>query len=396
MTEALLAPRKSPHIDKARELVPVLRERAEATNKARTVPKETIDDFRSAGLWGLLKPKQYGGHEVPYDEFLEVGMELGRGDGSAAWVFSVTTVHELMLALYPKEAQDDVWGANPEALAASSFEANGKVEPAQGGVKLTGQWRFSSGVDHAEWVLVGAMFGMVGDPPHPDVRWLLVPKSDYEIIDDWHVIGLAGTGSKSIKIEDVFVPDHRMLSFGAATAGKAPGSQVHDNPIYKTGMWAIFPFCLSSPATGIARGAFDAYVEATRARNTAYTNEKVAQFRGVQMRVAEAGALIDAADMLYRRSIREQFGVVYSGGELTTEMRVRGRRDQGYSVLMAQKAAELLFRSSGGGGLYESSHVQRSYRDLMALGSHIATHWDLCAANYGQVVLGGPPADVFF
>ena len=215
---------------RARELVPLLRQRAQATSAARRVPPETIAALWDAELFYLLKPKSFGGPEVRFDVTFSLASELARGDGSAAWVWAVMSVHDLFLALYPEEAQREYW-AEDHTLSASSFAPNGKIEPVTGGCRLSGKWSFCSGVDHAPWMILAAFAGMVStDPAIPDIRYLLVPKRDITVIDDWHVMGLQGTGSSSVAVEGVFVPEHRMVRGVDLANGTAPGTAVHDGP----------------------------------------------------------------------------------------------------------------------------------------------------------------------
>ena len=379
-------------IENARGLVPALRQRAEESSRVRNVPAETIEDFWSAGLFGALKPKAYGGSEIRYDDYLKIGMELARGDGSAAWVYSVVTVHELLIALYPKEVQDEIW-SNPRSLSASSFAPSGKAEPADGGYRLSGKWSFCSGVNHSDWILLSAIYGMQGNPPEPDIRYAMVPLAECTVLDDWHVMGLCGTGSNTVIADGVFVPNPYIVSVTDFRLGKAPGGRVHAGNIYRTPMFATFPFCLSAPAPGIARGALEQFVEATKTRESHIARTPLREMRHVQMRVAEASALIDAAELLFIRAATETTDKIEAGEPLSIEHRVRSRRDMSYAVVMATQAAELLFKSTGGQGLFESQPVQRAYRDLHALGAHVATNWDLPSASYGSVILGGAPTD---
>ena len=380
--------------ERARDLIPVLRGRAQQANEMRRIQDETIRDFWDAGLFGVLKPEKFGGAELRYDAFAALAGELARGDGSAAWIYAVLNVHDHLIALFPEEAQKELW-SDPRMICASSFLPGGKATPDKGGWRVSGKWSFCSGVDAADWMLLGAVFGMVGDPPHPDVRFMLVPIRDCTIIDDWHVIGLRGTGSKSVTVENALVPEHRVLSFDAFGSGQTPGGKVHSNPLYSAPQWAVFPFTISSPAAGIARGAFETYCEQVKSRANAF-GAALSQFRSIHMRVAEAGALIDAAELLYKRSCHETIEKIMTRAPLSIEHRVRSRRDQAYSVEMAKRAAELLFKSLGGKGLYEGDPVQRAFRDLQAVSMHIATVWDIASALYGQVMLGGKPTEMIF
>ena len=388
-------PTQAERLDRARALVPALRERAHQANQDRRTPQATIDDYWKAELFGILKPKKFGGQEARFDDFLAVAGELGRGDGSAAWVYAVIAVHELMLALYPESVQAEVW-SDPKALLASSFAPGSQPQPETGGFRVSGQWSFCSGVDNAQWMILGGMFGMTGTPPHPDVRFMIVPIKDCTIVDDWHVMGLRGTGSKSVALRDVFVPAERVVGIEAMGAGQTPGAKVHSGRIYSAPIWAVFPFCLSSAAAGIGRGGLEQFIEAMKSRTTVFERRPIAQLANMHARVAEASALIDAAELLYKRSARETIDKIEKGEPLSLEHRLRSRRDQAYSVVMATRALELLHRSTGGRGLYDNDPVQRHYRDLQAMGAHIAVTWDPPAGSYGSVVLGGQRTDFIF
>jgi len=267
-------------LQKARKLAPVLRQRAAETNKARRIPEETIQDFWDAGLWYLLKPKKFGGPELRPDVALSVASELSRGDGSAGWVWAVMTIHDLLVALWPEEFQQEYWAKN--TLSASSFAPSGKATPASGGYRISGQWTFSSGIDNADWLLLGVFFGPPsGGSPIPDIRYVMLPKGDYKVIDDWFVFGLRGTGSKGVVVEDVFVPDHRICGLAGMIQGTSPGSKVHDSPLYKASVWGIIPFTISSPANGIARGGLDAFIEDMKVREGSYDHSPLSKKPGL-------------------------------------------------------------------------------------------------------------------
>jgi 3-hydroxy-9,10-secoandrosta-1,3,5(10)-triene-9,17-dione monooxygenase len=382
-------------LDRARKLVPVLRERAAETSELRRLPEATIRDFWDADLFYFLRPKKFGGPEVRLDDAWAVAAELGRGDGSAAWVWAIITVHDLFVAYFPEETQQEFW--SKKVLSASSFMPTGKITPDKGGVRMSGKWSFCSGIDAAEWMLLSGIAGMIStNPPIPDIRFVLVPKSDVKVIDDWKVLGLRGTGSKSCAVDNVFIPDRRMITLKDLSEGTTPGGKVQGSPFYRVAVWALFPFTISAPSVGIARGALESFVEEMKARSSSYGHEPLNKKPTLQLKVSEASALIDAAELLYRRSLTETVDKALAGVPLTLEHRLRSRRDQGYSIKMLRQAADLLFSAQGGYGLYENSHVQRAFRDLQALQSHIVGGWDMPALNYGSVALGGAPTDFFF
>jgi alkylation response protein AidB-like acyl-CoA dehydrogenase len=381
--------------ERAAKLIPRLRERALETTKQRRIPDETIRDLWDADLFYLLKPKKFGGPAVRPDIAFQVADQLGRGDGSAAWVWSVVTIHDLFVALYPEQFQHEYWD-KPNTLSASSFAPGGMASPDKGGFRLSGKWSFCSGIDNADWMFLGAIFGPPsGASPMPDIRYVMVPQRDCKMIDDWDVMGLCGTGSKSIALDNAFVPEHRVLSHAAMAEGTAPGAQVHDGWLYRAPIWTFVPFTISAPANGIARGAFEAFIDEMRSRDTAFDHSPMAKKPGMHLRVAEAGAMIDAGDLLYKRSFRETMDKLEAGETLSLEHRARSRRDQGYSVLLAKRGVEALFTGTGARGLFEKNHIQRAYRDLHAVSGHIVANWDAPAYSYGQIMLGGPPGEIF-
>src|SRR5262249_35022305 len=256
--------------ERAARLIPVLRERAIETSKQRQLPDKTVADLWDADLFHLLKPKKFGGPAVRPDIAFQVADQLGRGDGSASWIWSVMTIHDLFVALYPEEFQHEYWDP-PNTLSASRFAPGGQAKPDQGGVRLSGRWSFWRGVDNAQWMFLGAIFGPPsGGSPMPDIRFVMVPQAECKIIDDWDVLGLRGTGSKSIALDNVFVPPHRVLSRVDMAEGTTPGAAVHQGWLYRAPIWNFVPFTISAPANGIARGALEAFVAEMRARETSF------------------------------------------------------------------------------------------------------------------------------
>jgi 3-hydroxy-9,10-secoandrosta-1,3,5(10)-triene-9,17-dione monooxygenase len=380
---------------RARVLAPKLRERSYKTNKTARIPDETITDFWDYHLNYLLRPKKFGGPAVRPDEAFQVAFELGRGDGSAAWVWSVMLIHDLFVAHFPEEFQKEYWGKD-RTLSASSFLPHGKPTPANGGIRVSGQWSFCSGVENADWLFLGVFFGPPsGGSPMPDIRYIMVPKGDYKILDDWDVMGLRGTGSNSVVIEDKFVPNHRIVSHKDMSDATSPGTKLHTDSVYRAPIWSFVPFTISAPACGVAQGALDALIDEMKVRDDSFAHSPLSKKPGMHARVAEASAMIDCGDLLYKRSYRETIDKILAGEVPTLEFRARSRRDQGYCVKLAKAAVGLLIDAGGGRGLYDTNHVQRSFRDLQAISGHIVASWDVVAFSYGQMALGGPPSDLF-
>jgi 3-hydroxy-9,10-secoandrosta-1,3,5(10)-triene-9,17-dione monooxygenase len=379
-------------LEKARELVPILKERASRAEELRRLPEETVRDFVDSGLLRLVQPRRWGGAELPLSVHLEVTAELGRGCGSSAWGYSIFASHFWQLSLFPQAAQEAVWGHDPATLICTSAVGGPPPRRVDGGVHIEdSRWTFLSGVDYAEWVAVNGVLPPQHAGGHPDARFLLVKKGAFEIIDDWHTASLRGTGSKSVRVRDVFVPDEMQLSFASMREGNAPGAAVNPGPNYRLPLVAGWLLFLAAPAVGIARGALETWIEKTRTRAYAYTGQPVREQPLSHLRLGEAAAMIDAGHELMRRDILEATAVVDAGGEVSRDLRARCRRDYCFATQLCIDAVGSLFLSSGGGSLYDSSEMQRFWRDVHGVGQHAALNYDAAVSGFGRHVFGLPP-----
>lgn len=389
---AAAAPHPDELVARAAALVPGLRARAEATDAARRVSDEVIAEMRTADLFAVLQPARYGGFELDLETFFRIVFELGRGCGSTAWVYSVCSMHQWQVGMFPDAAQKDVWGPDRQAVAASSFPPVAEAVPAEGGYRISGKWGFASGCDITEWFLLGVRFVDKAGGKVTETGFLLVPRADIEIDDNWHVVGLRGTGSKNVVAKDAFVPGHRKLTIAEAQSGASPGAEVNPGTLFHIPFFSAVASCLCAPVVGMAQGALDAYLDATRVRQTLGSSlgggRTVAEFPTIQLRVAEAAAAIDAAKAVLLSDARELMATVQGGGELSVEQRVKFRRDHGYVVRLAAQAADRLFESAGGQALFDSHPVQRAWRNVMAASKHISLNWDSVGTLYGRIALG--------
>jgi alkylation response protein AidB-like acyl-CoA dehydrogenase len=370
--------------------------RAATTEKNCAVPGESVEALRDVGFFKLVQPRAFGGYEYDFEPLVDFGIEIAKACPSTSWVCGLLAAHQWLVASFPAEAQHDVWDENPDALVCGSSAPATKAAAAPGGFRLTGRWSFASGCDNADWALCAALL-----PPQTDggpftPAFLLVPAKDYSIDDTWHVIGLAGTGSKTLVLDNVFVPTHRVLTFRETTSGKTPGAQVYaHNPGFSIPMLCNIPSCLASVAVGAAAGALDDYLAATSRRITrgavAGASNRMAEFATVQLRVADAAASADAAREILLRDLRARALTVREGREVTIEDRITSRRGQAYAVSLAIRATEALNASTGGHGLDLANPVQRAWRDANAVGRHISMNWDVVGTMYGQLALGLEP-----
>jgi 3-hydroxy-9,10-secoandrosta-1,3,5(10)-triene-9,17-dione monooxygenase len=376
---------------RAEALVPVLRERAAKTEALRRLPDETIADLHRSGLFRMLQPARVGGSELPYTAMVELAAIIGSGCGSTAWVLNNLASHHWMLGYWPKAAQDEIWGSSPDTLIGSAFIfPGGRARKVKGGYRLSGRWPFSSGVDPSAWNMIA---GVVPDEQtgSGEYRVFLVPASDYSVVDTWYVSGLAGTGSKDVVVTDVLVPEHRTLSTEAGKGGEHPGSAVNPGALFRLPWFALFGFVIASVSLGIAKGAIEQFVAATRSKLGTYTGRSLADFSTMQVHVAEAGALTAAAEAVMLRDCEEATAFAEAGQVPPMEDKVRWRRDGAYAARMCSKAVDIIFAAAGGGAIYESNPLQRAFRDIHAANGHFGVNWDANAINYGRVALGLPP-----
>jgi 3-hydroxy-9,10-secoandrosta-1,3,5(10)-triene-9,17-dione monooxygenase len=373
---------------RAEALVPVLRERAGRTEELRQLPDETIDDLHRSGLFRILQPRRVGGSELPFRSIVELVAVIARGCGSTGWVLANLAAHHWLLSMWPKRAQDEVWGASPDNLIGSALIfPRGRARRVDGGYRVSGRWPFSSGVDPSSWNLVGAI-AQDEDIGIAEPRIFLLPASDYTIIDTWHVIGLAGTGSKDIAIEDVFVPDYRSVASDQLTGGPNPGSETNPAVLYQLPAVSLFAFCIAGVSLGIAQGVIEYFTQTMRTRTSYYTGRNLADFVTLQIHLAEATAIVDAARAVMLLDCDEATQIVAAGGLPSLEQRARYRRDGAYAATLCTRAVDVLFQATGGGAIYARNPLQRAFRDVHAANAHYVLNWDINGAMYGRVALG--------
>lgn len=372
----------------------IVRERAQETETNRRVSDDVVARLVEAGLFRILQPRSRGGHELGMDGLVELTAVLGRGCGSTAWAYSICNIHNWFVSCMTKEAQDEFW-ADPNAIAAGSYPPVGKVEPVSGGYRISGSWGFTSGCDFSQWYFLGILVPPADGSGAPRQVVALVPRSEVRIDDTWHTMGLAGTGSKNIVADNVFVPHHRTLAFADMAAGKAPGTLINTSPTYRQSFLAVLPAGLIAPILGMAEGALADYIDMVKGRATrgavAGGNRRMAEFANIQSRVADAAASIDAARLMLFRDLAECAANSTRGAQTPLDMRLRNRRDHAFVARLLLQAVDTLFEASGGQSLMLDKPIQRVWRDAHAAASHLSLNWDAVSTMYGQYALGLEP-----
>lgn len=373
--------------DGVQDLLPTIRERAEETERLRVVPESSVKELEEVGFFKLLQPARFGGLEADPVDFYTCVRDIASACGSTGWVSSVLGVHPWQIALFDDEAQQAVWGEDPDTRVSSSYAPVGKAAITEGGFTLSGRWSFSSGCAHATWVLLGGLvFNDEGQVV--DFRTFLVPRERYEIVDVWNVVGLAGTGSNDIVVEDVFIPETFTLSMAETGRCKGPGQAVNTGDLYKLQFHSLFTTTITTPIIGMARGAYEEHVTMQQNRVRASYGEKASLDPFAAVRVATASSDIDASWALLMSNIREQQAYVARGEKIPITQRLRIRRDQVLGTQRAIDAIDLLFEASGGRALANGTPLQRAWRDAHAGRVHAANDPERALQMYGASEFG--------
>jgi alkylation response protein AidB-like acyl-CoA dehydrogenase len=375
-------------LSRARALTPRIRTRAARTEADRRVPTETIQEMLESGLFGVVLPKVFGGSELGFASLVEVTAEIATACGSTAWVFGVLAGHSWMLNLFPPEAQRELF-EDPTSLVATVFRLSGKATAVAGGYRLVGgEGRFCSGIDYASWVIVGGT--VVADDAAPESRFFLVPRTDIAIIDDWYTAGMRGTGSRSIRIADAFIPAHRSVSLREMLDGTAPGACFHDRALYRIPFSSIAPFSIVGAPLGMARGAIQAFAESLAQQLRKTADATFAAPPATLARLAEAAAQVDSAFALVLADAEAVDALTRAESVSSLDI-ARFARNWAYGAQTARYAVTRIFEFAGGSGIYETSDLQRIWRDVNSAAQHYAFVWDGAMTNFGRALVGLPP-----
>jgi len=369
--------------ERLRELAEELRARADSIEREGSVPVEVVSELKSSGLFRAFVPKRYGGWEAEYLPVVESLAFLGEGCASTCWVASLFVSHGLIAAWFSESAQDAIWSNGPDALVGSSLAPMGKLREADGGYTLSGDWSYSSGVDHADWLILGAK-------DEGQSLLVLVPASEAKVRDDWEVCGLQGTGSRSVSLQEVFVPLERSLSMGAVEGGETPGHRVNRGGIFRYPWRAAFSFSFVPTALGIARSAIALSRSHFAEKCSAYTGKKFADNPVGWLQLAESAGELEAAWAVVRRNLSELDALVREGRSVPDEVVIRSCYAPAQAVVLCRLAVERLFHKSGAWALLEKNALQRNFRDIQAVGQHPGVNIDIAGQAYGKALLDRP------
>jgi len=381
--------------ESARAMVPALRERSKLTEQLHYLPEDSVREMVDAGFFKILQPARWGGLELDPEDFFDVQITVAEGCMSSAWVLGVVAIHNWQLALFDERAQKDVWGEDDNTLISSSYMPVGKVTRAEGGYRLSGRWNFSSGSKHCEWAFLGAMVPPANAGEAPDYRTFLVPRSDYQIVDNWDVSGLEGTGSNDIVVDNAFVPEYRTHRSMDGFNCNSPGNAVNTNALYRLPFGQIFVRAVSSSSIGALQGALDSFIKINRDRVGLNDAKRVAMDPDAQAAAAEATSVIDECKTMMYRNFDIMYDAAKAGEELSLESRIKMRYDASLVAPKCAEAVNKLFIFCGAQGIYRDHPINRAWLDINAGRTHVANNVGKLGRNWGACMFGMQNEDYF-
>jgi alkylation response protein AidB-like acyl-CoA dehydrogenase len=352
-------------IDRIGGIADQLREQAWEAERLGQLPDETVKMLKSAGNIRLLQPTTHGGYEVHPREFAETVMATAALDPAAGWINGVVGVHPYQLAYADPQVAQEVWATDVDTWVASPYAPQGVAKPVDGGYLFNGRWQFSSGTDHCDWIILGALLGDTDGKPvaPPQMMHMILPRKDYEIVEDsWDVVGLRGTGSKDIIVKDSFVPTYRTMDATKVMDGTAQREAGMNTTLYLMPWSTMFPLGISSAVIGIAEGALAAHLDYQRERVGA-NGTAIKDDPYVMYGIGEAAADINAARQELLANVDRIYDIVDSGREVSFEDRAAGRRTQVRAAWRAVAAVDQIFARSGGNAMRMDKPLQRYWRD---------------------------------
>lgn len=373
-----------------RELLPQIAASDADSEADRHLSDAVVDAIRNAGLFGLIMPKNLGGSELGFADLVRVTAEIGATSGSAAWVYGVLAGHSWLINLFPEAAQREIM-RDPTTLIGTVFRLGGEVVEYEDGYKLTGgNGRFCSGIDYANWVIIGNAVKKADGSMEP--RFFVVPKTEVQVVDDWHTMGMRATGSRSIRIDNAFIPAHRSCSLADMLAGKTPGAKIHEGAIYRMPFSDLAPFSIIGAPLGMAKGMVQRIAKDIGGRLAGADALEVAEQSATLARIAEVASEVDAALALVIADA-EMIDRAKDPADISPVERAQIPRNWAFAAQRARHAANRIFELSGGSAIYDGGEMQRVFRDLNSGAQHFAFTWDRAMTGYGRVLTGLKPGE---
>ena len=363
--------------------------RASDAEAARRLPDKSLADMRAAGRLRLLVPARVGGDEATFGDMVDAVATIGRADSAASWVLMVLTAHDWMMGSFSPAAQDQVFADGPDAVIPGSLAPTGRARRVDDGWVVSGRWPFSSGADHGDWYLLGTL-----EPPdqgggRPRLLHIVVPRSDVIVDDTWYPIGLRGTGSSDVVLDEVLVPDEFTMDSGELLGARGPWSAQHPTRLYSTPILPGLAVHVAASAIGIARGGLDDAVERFGSQNDAYLGTAKADRPGLQMRLAESETELAMAELL----LSDTVGLLEhaAAGHDTKALRARTKYQASYAIDVSRRVLDRIVTAAGARAMFDGSILQKAHRDVQMASQHAVADLDGVGQAYGRTLLGQDP-----
>ena len=382
------APSTAELVERARAIRPLLAANAVQGEADRRVTDESIKAMTDAGLFKIAVPKRYGGYETSVRTMLEVSAAVGEADGGTAWVLTLINVCHWLTGLFPRQAQDDVFGADPDALVSGVLAPTATAVKVAGGWRITGKWYYNSGSWHATWAGIG--FPVTdADGQVVNQGLALIPRGDLSLEDTWFVAGMKSTGSNALIAEDAFVPEHRVMLVPPAIVGQYPSEHLAGEPFYRSAFVPVLALVLVGPQLGLGQAALDYVISKAAKKPVSYTFFAAqAESTGFQLQVAEAARLIDTAKLHAFRAADDIDQAAARGEYPDLLSRARVRSDTGYAAECITRAIDILLYAHGAAAFADVSPLQRIWRDSATAARHAVVSPQVSYEAYGKALLG--------
>jgi alkylation response protein AidB-like acyl-CoA dehydrogenase len=368
-----------------RSILPRLAAATHESDELRRLSDDAANALRESGLARMITPKQFGGYELSPSAHIRACADIANVCSAASWVLMVCVAHDYIIGRFPEECQREVYEGDADNLVAGSLAPQGTIERVEGGWRFTGRWQFGSGCDHSPWFILGARAANPG-PDDYIIHHVMVPRADVILDDTWHTLGMRGTGSKDLVVNNAFVPEHRVMPTTPTFLGLSPHAKA---PTYRLSVYSGLPAMLSGSVLGMAEAGLRAFVDATSTRTTAYG---VAKGKNpiMQKRVAESTAEVAAARRLLE-DMCDRFDALMEIDQapMSAQDRIQMRWDAAFVVELSRRAIERLFAAAGAHGLYEGNAVYRAFRDINTACHHAVIDFDTVSNLMGQFRLTG-------
>lgn len=384
------APLTFPPVEAALAIAEELGANSAESERLRHVAAASVRAMETAGMWRLLTPASHGGAEAGLRAQVDALFVVAAADPAAGWVQMVSNAHVWMVGNFPPQCQDEVFEGGPDCRVPGTLASQGKAVRVDGGWRLNGRWQFASGVDHGDWLMLGAVADQLPESP-TRLLHVVVPKSDVEVDDTWHVLGLRGTGSKDLVATDVFVPDHRSMPTKLLFDGESPHGEGGATFVNRLPVLTCLSTQLGAAVVGIAEGAVELHIQRTKTRREVYTGQSKAEDPGAQMRIAESVTELHLARRMAQDAADRCDEVARTGVRLTLNERAELKWHATYCVELARRATERVFGAAGAHAIYDDSLLQTRYRDVNTACHHAIVDFDGNARMYGRTRLGLEP-----